>query len=226
MKIRYASLSIVMGIITIIGLGFAGCGNAGSSDMTPTQTVETFLDAFKAQDEEAMDQVYAGDGNDFMSAYESRQSDDALTQTIQDELMTKWYDFDYQVTGETISEDGTTATVDLKITTYDMKTVFNNFYQEYMGQALEQFSGNSNNVTTEDYNRLAAEILKEEIDKATEKDYTGETSLNLTKTDGRWIVDKIGDENRDFQNTITGGFMDVLQDVVDTQGLDEDSEKQ
>ena len=106
--------------------------------------------------------------------------------------------------------------MDLAITTYDMKAVFNNFYTEFMGKALEQYSGNSNNVSEEDYNKMALEILQEELSKVTEKDYTGEATLSLTKTDGRWVVDKIDESNNEFLNAITGGLMDVLMDVVNT----------
>lgn len=214
---RLASLCISIGLCVVIGVAFSACGSRVSDDMTPTETVKVFLDAFKAQDEETMNRVYAGEGNDFLSAYENREAEDALTKTMQDELMAKWYDFDYKITGETIADDGQTATVDLSITTYDMQTVFNEFYSEYMGRALEEFSGNSNNVTEDDYNKLAAEILQEKIAQATEKDYTSEASLTLTKTDERWIVDQIGEDNDDFLNAITGGLMDVLTDVVNVR---------
>lgn len=225
MRTRLTSVCICMALCLVIAMGFAGCGKGAGKDLTPTQTVEVFLDAFKAQDEETMNKVYAGEGNDFMSAYESGDRDSELTRTMQDELMTKWRDFDYKVTDEKIAKDGKTAEVTISITTYNMVDVFNNFYQEYMSQALDQFSGNSNNLKPEDYEKLGAKILKEEIDKCTEKDYTSEATLPLTLTDGQWIVDKIDEENEDFLNAITGGMMTVLQEIVHTQGLDEESGK-
>ena len=220
MKNRVTSFCICAALCVIIGIAFTACGDgtAIKDDMTPSETVSAFLDAFKAQDEETMNKVYAGDGNDFVSAYKESENDDETTKALKSELMTRWLDFDYEIKGEEIAEDGKTATVDLAITTYDMKTVFNNFYTEFMGKALEQYSGNSNNVSEEDYNKMALEILQEELSKVTEKDYTGEATLSLTKTDGRWVVDKIDESNNEFLNAITGGLMDVLMDVVNTMG--------
>ena len=218
MKNRVTSFCICAALCVIIGIAFTACGGGSAikDDMTPSETVSAFLDAFKAQDEETMNKVYAGDGNDFVSAYEESEGDDETTQALKSELMTRWLDFDYEIKGEEIAEDGKTATVDLAITTYDMKTVFNNFYTEFMGKALEQYSGNSNNVSEEDYNKMALEILQEELSKVTEKEYTGEATLSLTKKDDRWVVDKIDESNNEFLNAITGGLMDVLMDVVNT----------
>lgn len=217
-------MAVCMCIIVVFA--FAACGGNGtaSKDMTPSETVSAFLDAFKAGDNDAINQVYAGEGDDFMSAYDEGEIDDGITQEIKDALMTKWRDFDYEVTGEEISEDGKTADVSLKITTYNMTNVFNNFYQEFMNQALEQYSGNSNNVSDADYEKMAMNILKEQIDKATEKDYTGEAKLSLTKTNDQWIVDQITEDNNDFLNAITGGLMDVLMDVVNSVSGDDGSD--
>lgn len=222
---KKTSLWMMVGLCLIIGLALTACGGAKvSEDMTPTQTTEAFLEAFKAQDEDTLDQVYAGKGNDFLSAYEASEEEEGVAKALQDALMEKWYDFDYAVTGEEIAEDGQTATVDLTITTYDMTAVFNNFYQAFMDKALEQYTGNSTNVSEADYESMATEILQEEIGKATEKDYTGEAKLPLTKTSGRWVVDKIGADNEEFLNAITGGLMDVLQDIVDARSDTSDDE--
>ena len=105
-----------------------------------------------------------------------------------------------------------------------MVSVFNNFYTAFMERALDQFSGNSNNVDQEEYTKMAYEVLQEELDKATEKTYEGDATLSLTKTDGKWLVDKIDENNKEFLNVITGGLMEVLNDIVNTMGADEGSD--
>ena len=225
MKKRLTSLCICAALCVIIGVAFTACGGSKTSDeMTPSETVSAFLDAFKNEDEATLKQVYAGEANDFLSAYEDGALDKDIPKELLDSLMAKWYDFDYKVNGETIAEDGKTATVDVTITTYDMTAVFNNFYTEFMNRALEQYSGNSNNVPKEEYTKMAYEVLQEEIDKATEKNYEGDATLSLTKTDGKWIVDKIDENNEEFLNVITGGLMDVLNDIVNTMSVDEGSD--
>ena len=218
MKNRVTRFCICAALCVIVGIAFTACGGSKvSDDMTPSETVSTFLDAFKAQDEETMNKVYAGDGNDFMSAYEDGALDKDIPKELLDSMMAKWYDFDYKVNGKT-------ATVDVTITTYDMVSVFNNFYTAFMERALDQFSGNSNNVDQEEYTKMAYEVLQEELDKATEKTYEGDATLSLTKTDGKWLVDKIDENNKEFLNVITGGLMEVLNDIVNTMGADEGSD--
>lgn len=225
MKKRITSLCICAALCVIIGIAFTACGGSNSKtsdEMTPSETVSAFLDAFKNEDEATLKQVYAGEANDFLSAYEDGALDKDIPKELLDSLMAKWYDFDYKVNGETIAEDGKTATVDVTITTYDMTAVFNNFYTEFMNRAMEQYSDNSNDVSKEEYTKMAYEVLQEEIDKATEKNYEGDATLSLTKTDGKWVVDKIDENNKEFLNVITGGLMDVLNDIVNTLDSEED----
>ena len=227
MRKRITSLCICAALCLIIGIAFTACGGTTKTrdDMTPSETVSTFLEVFKTQDEDTLKQVYAGEASDLLSNYEDGALGEDIPKEILDGMLAKWYDFDYKVNGETIADDGKTATVDVTITTYDMTQVFNNFYQEIMSRALDQFSGNANNVSEDQYMKMAYEILQEEIDKATDKTYVGDASLGLTQTDGRWVVDKIDeDSNKEFLNVITGGMMDVLTDVVDTLGADEESD--
>ena len=226
MRKRITSLCICAALCLIVGVALSACGGSKTGgDMTPSETVSTFLDAFKNQDEATMKEVYAGKSNDFLSAYEDGALDEDTPKELLDSMMAKWYDFDYKVNGETIADDGKTATVGVTITTYDMTQVFNNFYQEFMGRALDQFSGNANNVSEDQYMKMAYEILQEEIDKATDKTYEGDATLALTQTGGRWVVDKIDkDNNKEFLNVITGGMMDVLTDVVDTLGAGEETD--
>ncbi|MBQ9014859.1 MAG: hypothetical protein IJ109_01950 [Firmicutes bacterium] len=227
MKHRITSLCICAALCVILGIAFTACGGNEtkvSGDMTPGETVSTFLDAFKNQDEETLKQVYAGESNDFLSTYEDGALDEDIPKEILDGLLAKWFDFDYKVEGEQIAEDGKTASVDVTITTYDMTKVFNNFYQEFMSRALEQFSGSANSVTEEDYSKMAYEILQEELGGIKDKDHEGKASLTLTKSGDQWIVDEITEDNKDFLNAITGGLMDVLNDVVNTLGAGDDGE--
>lgn len=199
-------------------LVFTACGGSVkvSEDMTPSETVTAFLDSFKNRQWENMDQLYAGDSESFAKAYEAPEDADEASKALSDAFTSKIYDFDYELGKETIAEDGETATVEITTKTYDMTEIFSNFYEEYMGQALDKYSGKSSRMKEEDLEKMAAQILQEQMDKAAEKNYEGKASLSLTKEDGRWVVDEISEDNPDFLNAISGGMMDVAADVIRT----------
>ena len=212
---RIASLCIC----AAIAIAFAGCGGKVkiSEDMTPSQTPAAFLDSFKAQEWDNMEKIYAGKSEDFTKAYQTPEGDDEASNALHEAFMTKLYDFDYEIGQEKISEDGKTSTVEITTKTYDMKKVFDDFYEEYMGKALDVYTGKSSQMKDEDLEKMAEETLQEQIDQATEKTYEGKAVLNLTQTDGRWVVDKIDEGNHEFLNAVSGGMMDVTADVITTQ---------
>ena len=210
MKSKLISISLCMVLAFVLG----ACGNQVkvSKDMTPTETVEAFLDSFKAQEWDNMDEIYAGKSDDFRSAYGfMSQGDD--TDEVADLMVTKMLEFDYEVTNEQIAEDGKTASVDISTKAYNMTEVFNNFYQEYMDQALDTYSGDTSNMDEDALEELAMKILTEQINSA-EKNYEGEATITLTKAADQWIVDEMDESNSDFLNAISGGMMDVAQDVI------------
>ena len=104
-----------------------------------------------------------------------------------------------------------------------MLEVFNNFYQEYMDQALEKYSGNSAEMKEEDLEEMAVSILEEQMENA-EKDYVSNTTMSMTKTDGKWIIDKSMKDDAAFLNAISGGMMDVAGDIANAK-KGEDTEK-
>ena len=221
MRIKLIGICLALLMMT----AFAACSNQVSitDDMTPTQTAQAFLDSFKAQDWDTIDQIYAGKGSDFAAAYGTSEDSDAATDALQDVYLSKLYDFDYEVTGETIAEDEKTATVDVTVTTYNMVEVFNNFYQEYMDQALEKYSGNSAEMKEEDLEEMAVSILEEQMENA-EKDYVSNTTMSMTKTDGKWIIDESMKDDEAFLNAVSGGMMDVAGDIANAK-KGEDTEK-
>jgi len=214
MKTKVITICLALLIVTLLG----ACGKQVSitDDMTPSQTAEAFLEAFKSQDWDSLDQIYAGKGSDFEAAYGTTEDSDDATNALRDAFLSKMYEFDYKVEGETIAEDENTATVDIKTTTYNMVDVFNNFYQEYMEQALDKYTGNSSDMDQKELEEMAITILQEQLDSA-KKDYKGAASLPMTKTDGKWIVDEIDENNTGFLNAISGGMMDVASDIVNAK---------
>ena len=113
-------------ILLILSLVFAmvSCGKdkqpaIESDDLTPTLTADAFLKALKAQDLEALEQVYEGDVKDFSLAEEI---DDPTMLALAEKAMEKMLDFDYTLDNEQIN--GNNATVDVLFKTYDFEGIF------------------------------------------------------------------------------------------------------
>ena len=49
--------------------------------------------------------------------------------------------------------------------------------------------------------------------KKVEKDYNGTATINLTKKDGKWQIDKF-DDNGDFINALSGGVVESRTKVA------------
>lgn len=217
MRIKTIRTSLCVLVTLAMALTLGACKKevAVAEDRTPTETVEIFMNAFKTQDWETMSKVYSGDTEEFSSSYGTAEGEEA-GDTLREEFLSKMYEFDYQTGKEEIAEDGKTATVEINTTTYDMVEVFNNFYQEYMSQALEQYSGKSEQMKDEDLEKMATGILEEELSKA-KKDYKGEATLPLTQTNDGWKVDELSEDDPEFLNAISGGMLDVASDIVNAK---------
>ncbi len=207
-------------LCAVLAAGLCGCGGKTGAvkNQTPTEATKTFLEALKAQDTKAMGQVYAGEPMDFLAAAQPADGEDDLTKALRETLTEKWYDFDYELSKAVPGEDKNTATVGMSITTYDMDKIFERFYKKLVSTTLEQFSGSGKPLTAQEQEDLAREVLQQELNDATEKDYTVQTSLSLTKSGDGWKVDKIK-EDSSFVDAVTGGTIAVLQNLEEGGSL-------
>ena len=200
----------------------AALGACGPSIPTPTETADTFLTAVKAQDNETLATVYAGDGLDLLEkAAEADESeiadeDSGLTRIYEEQMIPRMLDFDYELSNEQI--DGDTATVDVKFTAYNIGDAFTAFFSDYLSQALMlAFSDPSE----EDLDALAATVLSGKLADLTEKTYETTATLSLSMQDGKWVVDEIrtGDE---IVDGLTGGLMTAFANMEDAFSAWED----
>lgn len=106
-------------------LGAALTGNFASyvSDadlLTPSEIVEIYLDTMKGFDVEQL--------NRFLALDNLFSGDTKYKRTISRELASQLLKYlDYQITSETLSEDKTTATVNLKLTSCDCSAMMNDY---------------------------------------------------------------------------------------------------
>lgn len=185
--------------------------SACTSEPSPSDVTKNALDAMKAQDADTLTQYYSGDTNGIQEqlnalASETDGSEDPDAQTAAlNSLMQKIYDFDYTIGEETI--EGDTATVNVSVTTYDLGTTFKTAMGNYISTALGMaFAG----ASQEEMETALYEGLQSELDSLTEKDYTTDVNLTLTKTDNGWMLDALPDEAAD---AFTGGLKSAADEV-------------
>lgn len=190
-------------ILTLI-LSFSAC-----STPSPTEVTTAFLQAVKEQNTEDMADLYA-EGSWSLSEEASEEADledqDELNKYFTDEVFPKLLEFDYEVLKEKI--DGEKATVDVKITTYNLGDTFTVFVGEYLAQALALAFSDVEEAAVES---LGTKLFKEKAGNM-EKTYTKTLSIPLSQVDGAWIVDEI-DEDSPFINALTGGLVDAAKEL-------------
>lgn len=197
----------VLVIVLVIAMSAAlfGCGSASPSDV-----VDTYLGALKAQDADTVAKVYSGDsGADLLSdVTESDEFPEEISSDFTDMMLS----FDYSLSNEQISGDS--ATVDVTIGTYDFGSMFKSVIGDYFTKAFGMaFSGASEDEMEQVLVDLFAEKIAEM--KEGEHDFEATATISLSKVDGEWKINAIDDDS-DFINCLTGDMTSALTDISDS----------
>ena len=207
-------------VITAIMVMMAVLSGCGPKIPTPTETTDSFLQALKSQDAEAIAGVYDGTDVDLLEAasdsaednetdVDSETTDTGLEAVYEEQMLPKMLDFDYELSNEQI--DGDKATVDVKITTYRIGDAFTAFFSDYISQAfMLAFS----DASEEDLDALATTILSGKLADLSEKTYEKTATLSLSMKDDKWVVDNIEDSD-EFLDAITGGLVTSMKTMTD-----------
>ena len=213
MKRKLLVITATMVMIAVL----SGCG---PKIPTPTETTDSFLQALKSQDAEAIASVYDGTDVDLLEAAsdsaednetdgDSETTDTGLEAVYEEQMLPKMLDFDYELSNEQI--DGDKATVDVKITTYRIGDAFTAFFSDYISQAfMLAFS----DASEEDLDALATTILAGKLADLSEKTYEKTATLSLSMKDDKWVVDNIEDSD-EFLDAITGGLVTSMKTMTD-----------
>lgn len=195
---------------------------AGCAGPSPTDTTQQFLDGLKNDDMESIQGAYAGDPNQTFESWgssaedESTSNDGGVTSTemkdlIDNDLIPKMREFDYELSNEQINGD--VATVDVKITTYALGDALSSFMSEYISQA---FTLAFSQPSDEQMNQLATSIFSSKI-KSMDKSYTDTVTVNLSKQDNAWKVDAINADS-DIADALLGGMISSLKSYQQVYG--------
>ena len=165
---------------------------------TPKEIVKEFLDKYKNQDSEVLENLDETISSEYTGDYKERYK------TL---MINQYKNMDYKITDEVV--DGNTAVVTADITVYDYSNAINNA-DTYLSEHEDEFYKNSSdetsreideNVTNNENDPTGNRILDTEKfleyklglleDVTDKKTYTIEFSL--TKEDGKWKLDSLSD---------------------------------
>lgn len=129
--------------------------------------------------------------------------DNADSKELEDKYL-KWINmiqkFDYKIQDEKISKDGKTATVRVKISTYD----FGNTYKEVAQEIKEGIDEGKINKDTDIDSYVIDQFLTKAL-QLKDKKYTKEVIINCKNANKNWEDDIYN--NEDFQDAILGGML-------------------
>jgi hypothetical protein len=193
----------IIAILTLIIMTISLCACGGP---TPTETVDTFLNGIKAQDNETVKSVYSDDEFNFAENLDLDEEDGTeLNKVFSDKLFPMLMEFEYTLSNEVIDNDK--ATVDVTIKTYNFGNAFSSFFSNYLTQA---FAMAFNNASEEDMDKLGADLLSKELNNLTEMNTEKTTTVHLSATEDGWIIDKL-DEKDEFYDALTGGMVSTIE---------------
>lgn len=190
----------VMVLSICMMISFCACGTP-----SPTETVDTFLTAVKAQDQETINSVYAGKDFDIISSMDEDEA--GGTDAALKDMEAKMLEFDYSLSNEIIKDDK--ATVDVEIKTYEFGKAMTNAMSAYLEEALVlAFSGASD----EQLENIMNDAFKKEIDALKDKSCKTKATINLVQKDGKWKVSSIDDES-EIMNALSGNLVNAIKEI-------------
>lgn len=190
--------------VIVLSFSAAACGTPPPS---PSEVVSEYLEALKAHDEDTIAKLYAGDRDDTAIELDEDEDDEApfISHVLQDKLQDMLFSFEYAVSNEEI--DGDTATVDVKIKTYDFGSIFQSSFMEAFPTLFAMaFIDSPDDLIEYKLNDILLQKLN-----AAEADYERTVALTLTKGQDGWIIDEY-EEDGAFRNALTGGIVNFLKD--------------
>lgn len=129
--------------------------------------------------------------------------DNADSKELEDKYL-KWINmiqkFDYKIQDEKIKKDGKTATVRVKISTYD----FGNTYKEVAKEIKQGIDEGKINKDTDIDSYVIDQFLTKAL-QLKDKKYTKEVIINCKNANKNWEDDIYN--NEDFQDAILGGML-------------------
>ena len=168
----------------LLSLLLIGCNDLSN---TPTKKAEDFLKKYQS-----LDQKVIADLNQVVN--DNTELNDSQKKVYLDIMKKHYQNLSYEVKEETVDGDEAVVTIEIAVT--DFNKVLDEA-NEYMNNNKEEFNDENGNYNASKFNDYKLEKLKDAKEKVK---YTIE--LELTKTNGDWVVDNPSQTTYDKINGI------------------------
>lgn len=207
--------------ISLLALLLIGCNSNNNSnnnpnsimnhithtESTPNEAVSNFLEAAKQQNY-AHAKTYYSENLDNMSQFKNQVEE--ISPTVANKFFDKISDFSYEIHDTSISsDDPNKATVTATIQAYDLGKSFEATVLDYIKTDLEMtFDGAKNDEII----KQVEETLVKDIESS-EKTFTTDVTISLTKENDTWKLNKISD-NPSLLNALSGNIIATIDKLL------------
>ncbi len=197
-------MTVALALVALMCL----CACGSDPEVTPTDTVNQFLQAIQKDDISLTEDLYEDGTFDLSAAAWPQQQDDedtsseAFVKMMQDDFYPKLINFDYEVTGEEIS--GSKATVTLDVSAYALGDAMFQGYKDYFQDAPEE-----DGEVVFDEDALAKDI-QTNFRKETKKSVKTTIEITMSVKNDKWVIDTLSD---DAVDALTGGMVTCKNNV-------------
>jgi|GEM_PF-2075293 len=166
---------------------------------SPSAVVAGFIDSLRDFDIQKAGDYVTGDG---MDAYIGNEYVEILRGVLSR--------LQYRITDERI--DGDTALVEVEVTAVDLTKIAKSMLVDLAKEAaLQKIKGSNVDIAA-----FLKDYFSNKVDPKTLSTVKTNATVHLIKdAGGKWRVDLDNQENLDFVNALTGGFVETLQSVRD-----------
>lgn len=193
-------------IICTIFLSLSLCACNSTPSTTPQEVVSSMLENYKAQNFDVLNDFFDGKvsfSKDLTLNGYLEEADIGLMQMFLDKLC----DIDFEILNENISEDGKTAVVEVNIKANNVGEYLTTGIKEALPLALKlAMDGTSQE-------ELMSQVINVLLSPVQNAQKVKETTfqIELIRKGNSW---KIGNENTELFNSITGGFIDIVDELT------------
>ncbi len=188
-------------LILFFLLTFSLYACAGESETKLSEDEQRLVEELDAQ----LTKLKTPDTKTISEFYSTEDSDSSLSEDAADVFSLFYEQLSYEVDQVSISEDRTSASVMLTISTIDAKQLARDYISQDIVNGLKNLaSPGSVEYSTDDYYRALASLLEEHSYPQTESN----CRISLVKEDETWILQ----EDDQLAEVLTGGFSSYIAD--------------